>query len=265
MAVARQGAWFIAETDNFQVCSLRGAAESQEVAAGCEQLRFRVAATCGVQAKRWTPRCQVVLHGDSASYLAAVGGAGEASVASALTRRNAGGVTLRKIDVRSATDDFLAKAMPHELCHVLLADQFHDVPLWCDEGLALLLDPLEKQQLHERDMQRCVKDGKMMQVEQLLALRQYPSADQWPFFYGQSASLVRYLLQRGSPQQLLQFAKLERSHGATFALRDVYRVNGPLELQRQWQVASAVPVDTALTVIGFEAAPSPFNAIVEVP
>lgn len=261
----RHRAWHVSETENFQVCSLRGAAEAQRIAAACEQLRQRIAALCGIAAKPWMPRCQVVLHRDSAAYLAVVGDAGKNTVASALTRRAVDRIRLRQIDVRGDVDDFLSTALPHELCHVLLADRFAEVPLWCDEGLAILLDPLDKQQLHQRDLQVAVDQGEIMPLNQLLDLRHYPRADQWPIFYGQSASLVRHLLQQGSPPQLLKFVDLQRSHGANIALRDVYGINGLAELQRQWHVPTTGSTSVPLALLPFAELATPLAPLAETP
>ena len=239
--VTRHGAWYVAKTPNFQVCSLRGSAEAAEIADGCEQLRSRLAALCGIEAQPWIPRCQIVLHPNSTAYVAAVGGDGKATIASAITRRAGDRIQLRKIDVRGDVEDFLSRALPHELCHVLLADRFETVPLWCDEGLAILFDPLDKQHLHERDLQAAVRQRGAMPLEEIFALQRYPRAEDWALFYGQSASLVRHLLQQGTPQQLLQFAELQQSHGANAALGDVYGINGLAELQRQWQPAASSP------------------------
>jgi len=249
VATSRRGAWHLAETENFQACSLHSAEEAAATAIACERLRKEVAYLCGLTPAVWSPRCQIVLHANDASYLAEVGASGAKTVASALTRRRAGRIQLRKIDVRGNAPDHLNNALPHELCHILLADHFAEVPLWCDEGLALLLDPLEKQSTHARDLSSVAKRGDLISLEQLLNLRQYPAADQWAAFYGQSASLVRCLLQRGTPQQLLAFAARQRSAGVNVALRQVYGLNGLVDLQRHWHASLETPIESIFTPI----------------
>lgn len=83
------------------------------------------------------------------------------------------------------------------MCHVVLADRLPDAPLWLDEGIAILVDPVAKQRLHERDLRLGPKRGTAFSAEELLSLKTYPSAERWGVFYGQSASLVRHLLARG--------------------------------------------------------------------
>ena len=249
VVMSRRGAWQLAETENFQACSLHSAEEAAATAIACERLRKEVADLCGLTPAVWSPRCQIVLHLNDASYLAEVGASGAKTVASALTRRREGRIQLRKIDVRGNAPDHLNNALPHELCHILLADHFQEVPLWCDEGLALLLDPLQKQSAHAQDLDAAAMRGALISVEQLLDLRQYPAADQWAAFYGQSASVVRCLLQRGTPQQLLAFAERQRSAGVNVALREVYGINGVAELQRHWDASLEMPIESIFTPI----------------
>ena len=249
VVASRRGAWHLAETENFQACSLHSAGEAAATAIACERLRKEVADLCGLTPAVWSPRCQIVLHVNDASYLAVVGASGAKTVASALTRRREGRIQLRKIDVRGNAPDYLSNALPHELCHILLADHFQEVPLWCDEGLALLLDPLEKQSAHARDLDAAAKRDTLISLEQLLDLRQYPAADQWAAFYGQSAALVRCLLQRGTPQQLLAFSERQRSAGVNVALREVYRLNGVADLHRLWHASLETPIESIFTPI----------------
>lgn len=265
VSLTRKGAWHLAESNNFQVCSLRGAKEAQDVAIGCERLRNEVATLCGLQPGHWSPRCQIVLHVNATSYVATVGNAGAVSAASALTQRRGARINLRKIDVRGDASDYLTAALPHELCHVLLADRFADVPLWCDEGLALLFDPLDKQQLHERDLRRGEQRGDLMPINDLFGLQSYPAAERWGLFYGQSASIVRCLLQRGAPQQLLAFAKAQRSLGTNEALREVYGLSGVAELDRHWRSSLASRSDTPLTLVTFAATSTRISAVAEAP
>ena len=232
--VVRRGAWYVATSANFQICSLESDAVAVATADACEALRGALAAKCSLQPVAWRPRCHVVLHANTASYEATVGAGGRATLASALVKRAHNGVALRQIDVRGDVADFLTAALPHELCHVLLADRLHEPPLWCDEGLALQFDSLEKQQLHDRDLRRSIASGKTLPLETLLTLRQYPAAEDWPAFYGQSASLVRCLLKLGDAKQLVEFAELHATRNVNAALHEVYGLHGCDELDRIW-------------------------------
>ena len=244
-AVVRRGAWFVATSANFQICSLESADVASTTAEACEDLRTALAAKCGFEPTAWRPRCHVVLHVSSASYEATVGAGGRVSLASALVRHAGNGIALRQIDVRGDVADFLATALPHELCHVLLADRLPEPPLWCDEGLALQFDSLAKQRLHDRDLRRSLASGETLPLEALLKLRQYPAAADWPAFYGQSASVVRCLLQHGDAQQLIEFAELQAKRDVNSALREIYGLRGCDHLDQLWR--ESLGADHALT------------------
>jgi len=167
-----QGAWFIAESPNFQVCSLHSFTEAKAVARHCECLRTQLVDTWNEGAGAWKPRCQVLLHNSRSDYLRAVGQGGEATLGSSLVKPNSGVVRTRRIDLRVDIANYLTAALPHELCHVVLADRFRDraAPLWFDEGVALQYDPAEKQRLHERDRQTGLQRGTAYPLPELLAI-----------------------------------------------------------------------------------------------
>lgn len=249
----RRGAWHVADSANFQVCSLESDAEARQVALHCECLRNRLTSTWNDEAAVWTPRCQVVLHPHVASYLGAVGRGGEVTLGSSLATPTRGPIRARRIDLRTDVDNVLVAALPHELCHLVLADRFRGskVPLWFDEGVALQYDPAAKRALHERDLQVGLQRGAAVPLAELLSQRDYPPAERWGVFYGQSGSLVRTLLSRGSPGQLLNFVKRSREVGVDFALRETYQLANIDDLDGAWRgeaisLSAALPAELAL-------------------
>jgi hypothetical protein len=219
----------------------------RRVALQCECLRNALTGTWNPDAETWNPRCQVVLHGDQASYVRAVGAGGEVTVGSSLATPVRGPIRTRRIDLRTDVDDVLVAALPHELCHLVLADRFRSgpAPLWFDEGVALQYDPAEKRQLHERDLRLGVQRGEILPLAELLAESSYPPQNQWGVFYGQSGSLVRWLLTRESPEKLLQFVDRSRELGASRALTETYGVAELDDLYRQWR-NDAIALDAPL-------------------
>jgi hypothetical protein len=230
-------AWHVADSPNFQVCSLQSDAEARRVALQCECLRNALTTTWNPDAKTWSPRCQVVLHASVTGYVRAVGSGGDATVGSSLATPVRGRIQRRRIDLRTDVDDVLVAALPHELCHLVLADRFRStpVPLWLDEGVALQYDPAAKRQLHERDYRLGLQRGEAFSLPELLAESSYPTPSRWGVFYGQSGSLVRLLLTRDSPEKLVEFVGVSREQGASRALAATYGVGSLDDLYRQWR------------------------------
>jgi hypothetical protein len=217
----RQGAWFIAASDNFHVCSLQNQAHAEQMARHCEEVRTTLTRTWRGESKLWNPKCQIVMHGTTLDYVRAVGPGSEATLGSSLVKPAVGAVRTRRIDLRTDVADYLTAALTHELCHVVLADHFREgpPPLWFDEGVALQYDPPEKQRLHDRDLRVGLQHGAAFPLPELLTLQGYPPQDRWGVFYGQSASLVRWLLTKGTAQQLLTCVEQAPRGAMSLALR----------------------------------------------
>lgn len=220
VSVRDAGTWRIADSPNFQVCSLISVKEAERVARHCECLRTKLAATWNPQASPWKPRCQIVLHAGIDGYRRAVGAGADATSGSSLVTPLQGVVTARRIDLRADVDDVLTAALPHELFHVVIADRFRSSlpPLWFDEGMAIQYDVASKRTLHDRDVQAALAAGTAFTIDELIAVDAYPPADRWGAFYGQSGAFVRWLLTNGSPEEVLAFARESRSQGIHFAL-----------------------------------------------
>ena len=168
---------------------------------------------------------------------------GERTVASAWVETEAGRVVTRQIDVRGDRADWLDGALAHELVHVLAADRFVNAPMprWADEGLALLADPHRKQTLHDADFRRASALRRQFRLAELLALDNYPSPERMTTFYGQSASVVRFLAARGKPTEFVDFVEHALEHGYDAALRKIYDLDGVAELEIEWTKSLRTP------------------------
>lgn len=224
------------EAHDRDVAANRNLGVDRRDAAGCDD------ADADTDEVAWSPRCLVVVHGDALSYLRAVPG-GERTVASAWVETEAGRVVTRQIDVRGDRADWLDGALAHELVHVLAADRFVNAPMprWADEGLALLADPHRKQTLHDADFRRASASRRQFRLAELLALEDYPSPERMTTFYGQSASVVRFLAARGEPQEFVDFVEHALEHGYDAALRNIYDLDGVAELEIEWTKSLRTP------------------------
>jgi hypothetical protein len=235
-----------AESGNFNVRSDRNAPPAEEVLERCERLRRELQRLwCGnVADAAWRPRCEIVLHSTRARYLCAVGRDGGQTTGSSLIRFDKRGVQTRRIDLLVDEQGGLP-ALPHELTHVVLADRFRgQPPRWVDEGIATMSDSVEKRRLHHRDCHHALRDGTALRVIDLLSLEQFSSAQQVPAFYGQSLSLIQFLVKCDEPGRIVGFAETARDRGYDHALKAHYGIDGVADLERKWCHYATTTVQT---------------------
>jgi hypothetical protein len=206
----------------------------------CESLREELARKWLGEAaakQSWPARCYVVVHPSTASYLREVGAAGGKTLGSSLTRTDHGRIVSRRIDIRGDIAEPLRAALPHEMTHVILADAFagDELPRWADEGMAMLADPAEKLAGHDRDLDAAIAGQRVFHIAELLIKNEYPAADGRAVFYGESASLVRYLVSRRSPADFVGFVHLAAKKGYDVSLRQVYGIQDVAQLEHLWR------------------------------
>jgi hypothetical protein len=263
-------AWLITESANFRVLVYGCQPASKQVCDLCETLRTELTerwlgaeAVKKAAASAWSPKCDIILHSNAAGYVQAVGPGSDATVASSLVDQNQGRIHVRRIDVRGTDPHWQTAALPHELTHVVLADRFagQRLPRWADEGVAILADPFAKRQGHLRDLQSALANRGAFRVVELLTLDDYPPAHRWAAFYGQSASITQYLVERGdSSEQFVDFVECAMQKGYETALRDIYRINGSAELERDWNAHLRSPKANPRMSAGSEPVPAPASS-----
>lgn len=231
--------WHVVETANLRLLNFGPHAVDRATAEGCEALRARLVAkwlTDSAAEASWNPKCDIVLHPSDDAYAREVGQGARNTVASSLVDRKLGRIARRRIDVRGTQPRWQSAALSHELTHLVLADRFPDqlLPRWADEGAAILADPVEKRWRHSRDLKDALSSRTEFRVLELITLNDYPPSRRWGTFYGQSASLVEFLVSQGGEEQFIEFLDLSFEHGYERALNQVYRF-GTLELERRWR------------------------------
>lgn len=243
----RDGRWFVSETANFRVCCVESDAIANELSRHVESLRSKLRAkwldeTVG---NDWTPKCQVILHSSRQSYAAAVGRGSERTVGSSLVKIESGQIVSRRIDLIGDHVPYLSAALPHELTHVVLRDRFplNPIPRWADEGAAMLADTSDKQERHRKDLRNALTDGTTFSAASLITTDEYPRADRWGTFYGESVSLTKFLVNRDSPARFVSFVEAAASKGYDKALRDTYGIKNVAELDHEWRRQLSVAGD----------------------
>lgn len=191
----------------------------------------------------WQVPCDVHVHSRATDFVAAVGG--PPAVARGATSIEFAGsdISLRRIDVMGDGPDEIPDALAHELVHVVLADHFTagPPPRWADEGIAVLFDTLEKQRGHQEDFNRASRAGMVWQVRELFALEDYPAEPgRQRIFYGQSAALVRWLVDRRDGPTFIRFLDDCDVLGIDESLRRHYTLGSVTALERAWKEVPSV-------------------------
>ena len=222
---------------SFVVYTYRGGPTADEFIQRCEALREEIQKSwlATFEGAPWQPRCEIVLHATRASYSRAVGRA-VASYGSSLIRSDGKKIVKRRIDLLVKSNREFP-ALTHELTHVVLADRFgtDQPPLWADEGIATLADTEAKKKLHCKDCMVAIRTGSSIRIANLLHLRQFTSSHEVPAFYGQSLVLVQFFVDRSEQSKLIPFLELAKRDGYDRALREIYGIDGVVQLEQLWR------------------------------
>ncbi|MGE5194089.1 MAG: peptidase MA family metallohydrolase [Deltaproteobacteria bacterium] len=229
--------WLVQESASFRVFCRTDCTDAKRLPAACEALRRQLQETWfGEATDAWSLRCDIVLHPSVAGYVRELGPGSQQSSGCATIEIEKGRVVKRRVDLRADAADWMSSSLPHELTHVVLADKFatKQVPRWADEGMAILSEPADRQSIRRSAMQRAFGRAPRYAAGDLLALREYPSGDHRDAFYGQSASLVAYLIERDSPEKFIEFLELGQRKGFEPALAEIYGLRSLAALDARW-------------------------------
>jgi hypothetical protein len=233
---AAGGALQVHETANFRIfhADARLAEKAGEAAEIVRAAQARRWGSTALQ-KPWTPRCDLYLYPNGAAFAEATGQP-ETSPGFSTMENNGSRITLRRVFLRADNPRVLAAVLPHEVTHVVLADLFivKQIPRWADEGIAVLAEPNTEQHLRALDLHDSLAAGQTFELRKLMSV-ETPDAKDWSVYYAQSVSLTRFLVERGTPEQLIQFVRESHRKGIEPALRDVYHLGGFADLQARWQ------------------------------
>jgi hypothetical protein len=234
---SRAGRWFVVQTVNFQVCCDESEVRARGLARHAEKLRTDLRKQWfGEESTAvWSPKCQIVLHSSRQSFVAEVGRGSDRILGSSLVTCARGRVTRRRIDLLGG-GQYLNAALPHELTHVVLQERLAgELPHWADEGAAILADSASKRDGHLRDLGAAVSRRTTYRLAALLTMTDYPPIDRWGAFYGQSASVAKFLIDRGGCNQFILFLERAGEHGYDVALRECYGIANVAQLDQAWR------------------------------
>lgn len=206
----------------------------------------------------WVPACTIHVHRDRASFARAVGNAPPSARGATTLEFNDDTVRLRRIDVMDAGDGGVPDALAHELVHVVLAEWFPDVPppRWADEGLAVLFDSPAKQEGHAADFRAALSRGQCLTIADLMAMEHEPvEPARQQVFYGQSAALTRWLLDRRGGPSFLRLLREIAAHGPEAAVLQHEDIRSLTVADLSAPAATALPM-TALARVGAPPGPA---------
>lgn len=233
--------WHTRETSSFRIWTKISDAQAARSAEACESIRQQLCEQwLGKTTAAWTPKCEIVLHATEADYAREIGADSSGSSGCSTITMDGGRVIFRRIDVCAADPVKLNEVLPHEMTHVFLADRFpnRQPARWIDEGMAVLAEPTQKRKRRLDPLLGPAARERFFEVATLVAMERYPHPSRREEFYGQSVSLVHFLVERQSPADFMRFVELSMSNGYDHALATVYQIRDVDELALLWNQQS---------------------------
>jgi|GEM_PF-1955521 len=241
--VRRQGDWWIAESRNFSVWMQSTSSDCCAVIGRCEMLRnellARWRAADGISGEDWMIPCVVVVHPQQEQFARAVPVSSRQATGCTTVTVDERRVIFRRIDLRADARDWSGNALPHELTHVILADQFsgQEIPGWLNEGIAMLSESKELLARRRAVLIEASRAGRLPTMTQILAAGEGGATIDLNLLYACRCSLLQYLENAEDRTLLCQFTReVVTTKNCDRALRNVYRFEeGLIELDRRWR------------------------------
>ena len=238
------GRWRVRESTNFRVFHANPDLAEQVVQVAESVRRDQTKRWSGsLPPTPWQPRCEIYLYPSAAQYAQMTGQPADSPGFSTMGM-NEGQIISRRVNLRTDHEGLLAAVLPHEVTHVILADFFTEqqIPRWADEGMAVLTEPVGEQKRRASDLVEPLGQNLLFPIETLMKM-DYPDNRYWSLYYAQSVSLTRFLVEQGTPAQLVQFLQGAQSKGFEAELRRIYQIDGFADLQARWVVYARANVE----------------------
>jgi hypothetical protein len=246
--------WEVAETANFRIFHKNSCELAVKAAETIERTRMAMYQKWfGAVAAAWNPKCDLYLHLTAQDYSHASGQDPSSPGHSTIVRERGGSrIVSRRMDMHCDSPTMLDAVLPHETTHVVLAGNFgnSDVPRWADEGMAVLAEPVEKVDMHRRNLARCSQEGRLFSVAELMQLDNYPAPRQISAFYAESVSLVEFLSGQRGAVVFAQFLRDGLRDGYEPALKKHYGFRDFADLQARWGQQALAGSSAGATVAG---------------
>ena len=230
--------WSVTETANFVIYH-RDPALAEEVAQLSERARMASQDTWfrDEASPDWAPKCHMYLYPTGQEYSMATN-VGVESPGHSSVINNAGTIEKREVHLRADDPTMKYAVLPHEVTHVVLAGRFgtSSLPRWADEGMAVLTEPVDKQDAHLANLSRTHAMGRAYTCGQVMTMAQYPPGDRMRDFYAHSVGICRYLVERHGHDKLVEFLRLSLQTGNyEQSLKQIYGMGSFTDLEREFR------------------------------
>lgn len=133
---------------------------------------------------------------------------------------------VRGITIRAPRHDIFSHSLPHEMTHALFVVHCGgELPLWASEGIAVS---------SEEDCPSRLGGARAeMGFYDLFRVREYP--DDWRPFYGQSYSVVTYLVETFGRKEFLRFVRTGDETGGWNTASRIHFQRNIVELEDGWK------------------------------
>jgi tetratricopeptide (TPR) repeat protein len=231
--------WELAETTNFRIYHNQSREYVEQVARIVEFTRVEMQRKWfGATGPDWKPKCEVYLHATKDDYSRATNTPPQSPGHSSFSfDEKDGGLLSRRMDLHVDNLNLLNYVLPHETTHTVLAGNFGErpIPRWADEGMAVLTEPIDKVEVHLKNLPDHRRKRELFPLKQLLQMAEYPgSADLIGAFYAESVSIVDYLVRLKGSQTFTQFVREGMYTGYEGALQKHYGFRSFNELEENW-------------------------------
>jgi tetratricopeptide (TPR) repeat protein len=232
------GLWRTSETRNF-ILYHRDPRLAEEVGALAERARQYAYALWfkGERVEDWRPKCELFLYPTAHEYGVSTG-VGPQSPGHSKVVNSGGTILSRKVLLRVDDPSMKEAVLPHEVAHVVFAGRFgpHTLPRWADEGMAVLTEPIDKQNAHLANLCRCQATGRGFSCQDVMTMGQYPAGEAMRDFYAHSVGICRYLVERHGHEKLVAFLRAALSSGNyDAALAQVYGMSSFSQIESDFR------------------------------
>ena len=239
------GRWDVVESPSFRFLHHGMDAVARELATHTEQVREDLQTRWFGQTShaQWRPACEVYLCSTPAEFTRISGSPAETFGISNL-EIGQGTVWRRQVLVRADKPLEVKRVLGHELTHVVLADRFptQQIPRWADEGIAVLSEPASRLPGYSIVMTDAQTKGELLKLRTLISAKYYPQSDRSiALFYGQSALMVKSLVDRKGPVHFLKFVEESQRLGIDAALKTNYGFAGIEAFETDWLTQMKTP------------------------